>query len=95
MTGSLFNKVADLRPAILLKKRFWRRCFPVNFAKFLRTPFLQKISGWFILNCTSCQGLMAVCNMVVRSQVRALKGFASCLLFGFHSLDILDFRFML
>ena len=23
----------------LLKKRLWRRCFPVNFAKFLRTPF--------------------------------------------------------
>ena len=23
----------------LLKKRLWHRCFPVNFAKFLRTPF--------------------------------------------------------
>ena len=31
-----FNKVADLRPATLFKKRFWHRCFPVNFAKFLR-----------------------------------------------------------
>ena len=29
----------SLRPATLLKKRLWRRCFPVNFAKFLRTPF--------------------------------------------------------
>ena len=28
----------------LLKKRLWYRCFPVNFAKFLRTPFLQNIS---------------------------------------------------
>ena len=28
----------------LNKKRFWHRCFPVNFAKFLRTPFLQNIS---------------------------------------------------
>ena len=27
------------RPATLLK-RLWRRCFPVNFAKFLRTLFL-------------------------------------------------------
>ena len=35
-----FNKVAGL-PATLLKKRLWYRCFPVNFAKFLRTPFLQ------------------------------------------------------
>ena len=29
----------------LLKKRLWHRCFPVNFAKFLRTPFLQNTSG--------------------------------------------------
>ena len=36
-----FNKVAGLRPATLLKKRPWHRCFPVNFAKFLRSPFLQ------------------------------------------------------
>ena len=28
--------------ATLLKKRFWHRCFPVNFAKFSRTPFFQK-----------------------------------------------------
>ena len=26
-----------LRPATLLKKRFWHRCFPVKFVKFLRT----------------------------------------------------------
>ena len=30
-----FNKVADLRPTTLLKKRLWHRCFPVNFVKFL------------------------------------------------------------
>ena len=47
---SLFlNKVAGLRPAILLKKSLWHRCFPVNFAKFLRTPFLQNISGRLLL----------------------------------------------
>ena len=43
-----FNKVAGLSPrlspATLLKKRLWHRCFPVNFAKFLRTPFLQNTS---------------------------------------------------
>ena len=30
----------DLRPATLLIKILWHRCFPVNFAKFLREPFL-------------------------------------------------------
>ena len=33
------------RPATLLKKRLCHRCFPVNFAKFLNTLFLQIISS--------------------------------------------------
>ena len=41
----IFNKVAGLRPPTLLKKILWHRCFPVNFAKFLRTPFLQNTYG--------------------------------------------------
>ena len=36
-----FNKVAGSGPATLLKKRLWRGCFPMNFAKFFRTLFLQ------------------------------------------------------
>ena len=40
---SLFFKiVAGLRPATLLKKRLWHRCFPVNFAKFLTIPFFYR-----------------------------------------------------
>ena len=39
----------SLRPATLLKKRPWHRCFPVNFVKFLRTPFLQNIFGRLLL----------------------------------------------
>ena len=39
--GFFFNKVAGLRPATLLKKRLWHRRFPVNFPKFLRTPFYR------------------------------------------------------
>ena len=37
-----FNKVAGLSPATLLKKRLWHRCFPVDFAKFIRTPFFTE-----------------------------------------------------
>ena len=40
-----FNRVPDLSPATLLKTRIWHSCFPVNFVKFLRTPFLQNTSG--------------------------------------------------
>ena len=35
---------------LYLKKRLWHRCFHVNFAKFLRTPFLQDTSGRLFLN---------------------------------------------
>ena len=33
----------------ILKKRLQHRSFPVNIAKFLRTPFLQNTSGWLFL----------------------------------------------
>ena len=36
---SFFYEVTDLRPAALLKKSLCRRCFPVNYANYLRTPF--------------------------------------------------------
>ena len=35
------------RPATLFKKRSWQRCFPVNFAKFLRTVFSHPLSDCF------------------------------------------------
>ena len=36
-------------PANLLKKKLWNMCFPVNFPKFLRTPFSQNTSGPLLL----------------------------------------------
>ena len=47
--GLFFNKVAGLRPATRLEKRLWHRCFPVNFVKFLRTPFLKEHLWWLLL----------------------------------------------
>ena len=44
-----FNKVAGLRPATLLKKRLWHRCFPVNFVKLLRTLFFIEDCLWLLL----------------------------------------------
>ena len=40
-----FNKIAGLGNATFLKKRLWRRCFRVDFTKFLRTHFSQNTSG--------------------------------------------------
>ena len=39
------------QPATLLKKRLWRKCFPLNFAKFLRTPFvIEHLCGLLLDN---------------------------------------------
>ena len=38
-----------LKLATLLKNRLWHRCFPVNFPKFLRTPFLTEHCQWLLL----------------------------------------------
>ena len=46
--GLFLNKVADLRPATLLKKRLWHRRFTVNFAKFLKTPFFIEHLLWLL-----------------------------------------------
>ena len=42
---SLFFNIVAGQPATLLNKRFWHRCFLLNFAKFLRTSILQNNSG--------------------------------------------------
>ena len=43
------NSCAGLRPTTLLKMRLWRKCFPVNFVKFLRTSFSQNTFGRLLL----------------------------------------------
>ena len=44
-TGEFFlNKVAVLQACNFVKKRLQHRCFPVDIAKFLRTPILKSIS---------------------------------------------------
>ena len=43
---AFFNKVAGLRPATLLKKRFGYRCFPANFVKEINR---LKSKGMYVL----------------------------------------------
>ena len=43
-----------LRPVTLLKRRLWHRSFPVNFAKFLRTPFWENASERLLLWLRTC-----------------------------------------
>ena len=48
MRQNLFFSLS-LRAETLLKKRLKNRYFPVNFVKFLRTPFLQNTSARLLL----------------------------------------------
>ena len=47
---SFYIKLHGLNPATLFKNRPWYRCFPVNFAKFLRTTFFTKHFRWLLLS---------------------------------------------
>ena len=58
-------EVFCLRPAILLKKRFWHRCFPVNFVKFLGTSFFQNTSGRLLLVIDICLLQQCICFEVM------------------------------
>ena len=52
--GVSFNKVTGFQ-VNYIKKRIQRRCFPVNNAKFLRTPILKKIYIKLLLVLVFCK----------------------------------------
>ena len=86
-----FNKVACLRPATLVKKRLWHRCFSVNFVKFLRTAFLMEQLRWRLLHwvkmwnvtmnsrkeITTVYVLESICIFLLREKLWEM-GFKTC-----------------
>ena len=50
-SAPFFEKVAGLSP--LLKERLRHRCFPVNFAKLLRTPSFIEQLWWLLLQVSA------------------------------------------
>ena len=65
-----FNKVTGVRPATLLKKRLCHRCFPVNFAKFLRTPFLTEHLWWLLPVTANSNSKMPISLDMKRKKVK-------------------------
>ena len=53
---SLLNKVTGLEACNFIKKGLKHRCFPVNTAKFLRTPILKNIWELLLLNFNAPNG---------------------------------------
>ena len=73
LTGKNLNQ--SLRPATLLKKKLWHRCFPVNFAKFLRTPFLTEHLRWLLLKVAILNREESKMKRKTKSNsLRSLKG---------------------
>ena len=67
----------SLRPATLLNEKLWHGCFSVNFAIFLRTPFLQKTSGQLLLNLSlRCWFSQAAAHRMMFFKISVLKNFA-------------------
>ena len=48
-----FNKVSGLKACNFIEKRLQHRCFPMKFAKFLRTPFFTEYLRWLLLSVQS------------------------------------------
>ena len=65
-----FNKVSGLRPETLLKERLWRRCFPMNFAKFLRTPFLIEHLQSLLLLLNTSLNIAQYSSYTVNKQIK-------------------------
>ena len=59
-----------LRSATLLKKRLWHRRFPVSFAKFSRTPFLQNTYGRLVLG-----DLIKICYFFFKNESMSYRIF--------------------
>ena len=72
-----FNKVAGLRPAILLKKKLWHRCFPVNFSKFLRSPFFIEHLQWLLLIRLRGNIFKSISNYSIWKEIRLLEQWES------------------
>ena len=60
-----FIKVASPRP--LLKRTLWHKCFRVNFAKFLRTLFLQNTFGRLLLQILAVRNHLKIFSFKVRN----------------------------
>ena len=56
MLKSFLNKVAGLQACNYNKKRPQLKCFPVNIAKFLRTPILKNTCEELFLNFFAPKG---------------------------------------
>ena len=69
----VFFECCRLRSAILLKKRPWHRCFPVNFAKFSRTSFFVEHLRWLLLSVNKRVEMVMISVFIVKNTVSLIR----------------------
>ena len=69
----------QLRLAPLLKKRLWHRCFPVNFAKLWRAPFVKSTSEWLLLWTTASETTNTKYLELIKRRPKVQEKNMSCL----------------
>ena len=85
-------KLQICRPTTLLKKRLWHRCFPANFAKFLRTPFLtEHFGGCFYTVKSTLQ--RTVSNEFTKTLINLTFMIGSCIEFIYSCLWVDELTF--
>ena len=57
-TGKHLCQSVFFNKETLLKKRLWHRYFPVDFVKFLRTPFFIEHLWWLVLDIPEITGIV-------------------------------------
>ena len=68
------NTCVRLTPGTLLKKRLCHRCFPVNFAKLLRTPFLKEHLRWLLLYYVKKIRILIKPRVIVKKSTHLSRG---------------------
>ena len=66
---SLFNKVAGPQACSFIKKRLQHRCFPVKFAKLLRTPFFTEHLRWQVIKASAYLTSLVTFNLAKNTWV--------------------------
>ena len=75
-----FNKtIVSLMLAILLKKRLRQRCFPVNFAEFVRTPVFIEHNRWLLqTRLTFTEDRPEACNFIKKESLAQVFSYEFC-----------------
>ena len=77
MLESVFNKVAGLKASNIIKNRLQHRCFPVKFAKFLRTPILNNICERLLLLSVTSEAYLGPCATPYQTAFKLLTIFVN------------------